>query len=175
MSSIDFPAVSVNFPCFSFFVRTSMELKSTPLADRTSLPDISIPKDHDLANPPHIPSQDEHDPDDTHQDSDSDTTATNSSDEFDWDEEDDAKSIVKTDIIKAKRGRALWMMFMKLARPVRVLIIGILGTGILIAPLFVSSHLCSPLTLLTTELCRWFIFAFNTALFEPKCTHGRCG
>jgi hypothetical protein len=67
--------------------------------------------------------------------SDSDTTATNSSDEFDWSEEDD--EVVKDDLKKAKRGRALWMAFLKLSKLLRVLVIGVLGAGILITPLLV--------------------------------------
>jgi hypothetical protein len=49
---------------------------------------------------------------------DSDSTATNSSDEFDWDAADgDEQSIHQEK--KAKRGRRVWLAFMKLARPVR--------------------------------------------------------
>lgn len=62
-------------------------------------------------------------------------TATNSSDEFDWDyggeegEEDEN--------LKAKRGRRLWLAFLKLARPIRALLVGLLGVIILIIPLLV--------------------------------------
>jgi hypothetical protein len=78
--------------------------------------------------PPHVPPQiDSH--------TDSDTTATNSSDEFDWDEDEDVKA--ETEGVKAKRGRALWMAFMKLARAIRVLLIGMLGAAIFITPLLV--------------------------------------
>ncbi|CAE6403951.1 unnamed protein product [Rhizoctonia solani] len=67
---------------------------------------------------------------------DSDSTATNSSDEFDWDAADaDDQSIHHTK--KAKRGRRLWLAFLKLARPVRTTIIALIGGGILIAPLLV--------------------------------------
>ncbi|KAH7931249.1 hypothetical protein BV22DRAFT_1027481 [Leucogyrophana mollusca] len=72
------------------------------------------------------------------QDYDSDTTATNSSDEFDWDQEDESVDAAEIhDIKKAKRGRAIWLAFMKLARPVRTLLVAILGVGILITPLLV--------------------------------------
>ena len=65
----------------------------------------------------------------------SDITSTNSSDEFNWDEDEEAAKA--TQDMKAKRGRALYLAFMKLARPFRVLIVGLLGVGILITPLLV--------------------------------------
>ena len=48
----------------------------------------------------------------------SDSTATNSSDEFDWDAADGDEQSIHHEK-KAKRGRRLWLGFMKLARPVR--------------------------------------------------------
>jgi hypothetical protein len=69
-------------------------------------------------------------------DSDSDTTATNDSDEFNWDDEDEPEE-KRAKQPKAKRGRALYLAIMKLARPVRITLIGILGAGILITPLIV--------------------------------------
>jgi len=67
---------------------------------------------------------------------DSDSTDTNSSDEFNWDEDEDARS-EHHHKMKAKRGRAVYLCCMRLARPVRVMFICILGAGILIAPLLV--------------------------------------
>lgn len=53
---------------------------------------------------------------------DSDSTATNSSDEFDWDAADgDEQSIHHAK--KAKRGRRLWLAFLKLARPIRYVLL----------------------------------------------------
>ncbi|KAI0065583.1 hypothetical protein BV25DRAFT_1708104 [Artomyces pyxidatus] len=70
--------------------------------------------------------------------SDSDTTATNTDDEFDWEEDEEAQDApAPTEGLKAKRGRRLYLGFMKLARPVRTLIVGILGGGVLIAPLLI--------------------------------------
>ncbi|CCO37443.1 hypothetical protein BN14_11599 [Rhizoctonia solani AG-1 IB] len=67
---------------------------------------------------------------------DSDSTATNSSDEFDWDAADgDDQSVHHAK--KAKRGRRLWLAFLKLARPIRTTIIALIGGGILITPLLV--------------------------------------
>lgn len=68
---------------------------------------------------------------------DSESTSTNSSDEFDWDEEEPSAVEGTYERMKARRGRALWLAFMKLARPVRTLLVGIVGTAILITPLLV--------------------------------------
>ena len=75
--------------------------------------------------------------------SDSDSSPTGSSDEFDWDkEEDDASAKARNDhTVKAKRGRAAYLAFMKLARPLRVTLLCILGGGILITPLLVVHFL----------------------------------
>lgn len=71
-----------------------------------------------------------------HEDSLSDT-ATNSSDEF-WDgaaKEDGAR--VPTEKTRAKRGRRVYLLFMRLYRPIRVLLVAVLGAGILITPFLV--------------------------------------
>ncbi|KAJ7188741.1 Mechanosensitive ion channel-domain-containing protein [Mycena filopes] len=70
-------------------------------------------------------------------DHDSDTTATDSSDEFDWDEDDEETRNAESATPRAKRGRALWLAFMKLARPIRQTLGGIIGCAILISPLLV--------------------------------------
>ncbi|KZV64399.1 hypothetical protein PENSPDRAFT_588423 [Peniophora sp. CONT] len=66
-------------------------------------------------------------------------TATDTDDEFDWDAEDeDAKSgHVNRAGAKAKRGRRLYLLFMKLSRPVRTFIVGVLGGGLCIAPFLI--------------------------------------
>ena len=69
--------------------------------------------------------------------SDTDDTATDSEDEFDWDAEDDAKSAHVAASVKAKRGRLLYRAFLKLPKIIRVLLVGIIGAGILITPLLV--------------------------------------
>ncbi|KDR75368.1 hypothetical protein GALMADRAFT_98777 [Galerina marginata CBS 339.88] len=66
----------------------------------------------------------------------SDTTATGSSDEFNW-FEDDNPNTGSSEPVRAKRGRRLWLAFMKLARPVRVLLISILGASVFVTPLIV--------------------------------------
>ena len=73
---------------------------------------------------------------------DSDSSLTGSSDEFDWDEEDDSSTEARNDpTVKAKRGRAAYLAFMKLARPLRVTLLCILGGGILITPLLIVHFL----------------------------------
>ncbi|KAG8692515.1 hypothetical protein FRC09_011152, partial [Ceratobasidium sp. 395] len=67
---------------------------------------------------------------------DSDSTATNSSDEFDWDAADGDEQSIHHEK-KAKRGRRVWLGFMKLARPLRTTIIAVLGAGIFVTPLIV--------------------------------------
>ncbi|PBK65947.1 hypothetical protein ARMSODRAFT_960864 [Armillaria solidipes] len=99
-----------------------------------------MPKQHDFA--PHLvyplPHADGINRDEIMNDSDaaSDTTATNTSDEFDWDENEEAVEKNQTEV-RARRGRAIYVAFMKLARPIRALLIGVLGAGILITPLLV--------------------------------------
>lgn len=74
----------------------------------------------------------------------SDETATDSADEFDWDAEEDTMSAHREtggrraeDEVKARRGKVVWRLFMKLSRTVRTLIVGALGAGLLITPLII--------------------------------------
>ncbi|KAK0440944.1 Mechanosensitive ion channel-domain-containing protein [Desarmillaria tabescens] len=101
---------------------------------------LKTPKQHDFAPQPvyPLPHTDDINRDEIVNDSEaaSDTTATNTSDEFDWDENEEAVEKNQTEV-RARRGRAIYVAFMKLARPVRALLIGILGAGILITPLLV--------------------------------------
>jgi hypothetical protein len=67
---------------------------------------------------------------------------TGSSDEFDWDEEDGASATIHNGHeVKAKRGRAAYLAFMKLARPLRVTLLCIIVGGVLIAPLLIVHFL----------------------------------
>lgn len=68
---------------------------------------------------------------------DTDSTATNSSDEFDWFEDEEAKTDKARLQVGAKRGRRLWLAFVKLARPVRVFLVSIIGVAISVTPLLV--------------------------------------
>ncbi|KAF5351593.1 hypothetical protein D9758_007168 [Tetrapyrgos nigripes] len=83
--------------------------------DKARPPQLSLPKEHDYAPRPDVsPGPSTRDQTPT-EDTDSDT-ATNTSDEFDWDEEEEVKEGQKE--LGAKRGRALYMAFMRLARHV---------------------------------------------------------
>lgn len=76
----------------------------------------------------------------SHPDSETESDATESDEEFDWEAEDDARSNKDDSIANAsnvRRGRAVWRAFMKLSRLLRTLIIAVLGIGILITPLLV--------------------------------------
>ncbi|TFK44543.1 Mechanosensitive ion channel-domain-containing protein [Crucibulum laeve] len=99
-------------------------------------PPIVIPKEQDYA-PRIVPLESRPPtPQRIDDDSDSDTTATNSSDEFDWDEDEDKKDAAQ-ERVKAKRLRRLWLGFMQLARPVRVLLVSTIGVAFFITPLLV--------------------------------------
>ncbi|KAK7030742.1 calcium channel [Favolaschia claudopus] len=72
------------------------------------------------------------------EDSSGDETVTDSDSDFDWDEDEEGRHKNAEAIgHRAKRGRAIWGAFMKLARPIRTFVIGVLGSGILIVPLIV--------------------------------------
>lgn len=67
-------------------------------------------------------------------------TATNSSDEF-WDDAaKEAGDLKPSDDTRAKRGRRLYLAFMKLYRPIRVFIVAVLGAGILITPFLIFRY-----------------------------------
>ena len=66
-------------------------------------------------------------------------TATNSSDEFDWEAEDETPDVKDLETKrKTRRGRKVYGLFMRLARPVRTLLVAVLGAGIFITPLLVT-------------------------------------
>ncbi|KAI9574687.1 Mechanosensitive ion channel-domain-containing protein [Boletus coccyginus] len=64
-------------------------------------------------------------------------TSTNTSDEFDWDEEPSDLEEETRRSKHARRGRALWLACMKLTRPVRTLLVAVIGTAFFITPLLV--------------------------------------
>ena len=64
-------------------------------------------------------------------------TSTNTSDGFDWDEEPEGAEEETHQGKHARRGRALWLAFMRLTRLVRTLLVGFIGAAILITPLLV--------------------------------------
>ncbi|KAG8959884.1 hypothetical protein FRC05_007222 [Tulasnella sp. 425] len=65
---------------------------------------------------------------------DTDTEATCSSDESNWSDDEDAKSRKVAAEKKARRGRAVWLAFKKLARPVRTFLLAVIFGGIFVTP-----------------------------------------
>ena len=113
-------------------------------SEEIPLPRLTSPKPRDYAAAKHTDDLPEVDRDRLtnvtridHDDTASDLM-TESEDEFDWDAEDDALSMHRKDpLTRVRRGRAVWLAFMKLSRTVRTLIVGAIGVGILITPLLV--------------------------------------
>lgn len=84
-------------------------------------------------------------------------TATNSSDEF-WDDAAKEAGYVKSlDETRAKRGRRLYLAFMRLYPPIRVLLVAVLGSGILITP-FLVFRLSFPHTVASPHVVAWSIW-----------------
>lgn len=77
---------------------------------------------------------------------DTDTDDTCSSDEFNWSDDEDAKSRRVAAEKKAKRGRAIWLAFKKLAPPVRTFLLAVIFGGIFVTPalLFIFVFRSSP-------------------------------
>ncbi|KAG8985641.1 hypothetical protein FRB90_004562, partial [Tulasnella sp. 427] len=67
-------------------------------------------------------------------DDNTDSEATCSEDEFDWSEDEDAQSRKLVAEAKARRGRAVWLAFKKLARPVRTFLLAVIFGGIFVTP-----------------------------------------
>ncbi|KAG8944251.1 hypothetical protein FRC00_010683, partial [Tulasnella sp. 408] len=77
----------------------------------------------------------------THKNAESEATATDtdsddtcSSDEFNWSDDEDAQSRKVAAEKKARRGRAVWLAFKKLARPVRTFLLAVIFGGIFVTP-----------------------------------------
>ncbi|KAJ3517249.1 hypothetical protein NMY22_g14005 [Coprinellus aureogranulatus] len=99
-------------------------------------------------------------------DSGSDTDGTNETaldEDFDWDRDDESQ-VVKTEI-KAKRGRAIWLAFMKLSRPFRVFLIAFLGVAILVTPLIIVNvrFRASPVKIHVHVWSLWFTINWATS------------
>ncbi|KAG6336681.1 hypothetical protein ID866_2388 [Astraeus odoratus] len=95
---------------------------------------------------------------DTMHDVDSDSSETNTSDEFDWDEEEPSGAEENREGIKARRGRALYLAFMKLARPVRTLLVGVVGAAFFITPLLVVDLRFSGSSAVRSEVRTWSLW-----------------
>jgi hypothetical protein len=84
-------------------------------------------------------------------------TATNSSDEFWEDAAKEAGGLKRLDETRAKRGRRLYLAFMRLYRPIRVLFVAVLGAGILITP-FLIFRLSFPHSVARPHVVAWSIW-----------------
>lgn len=124
---------------------------------------LAIPtKEYDFALQP--PARVTTPPTEQTQQYDSDTTATNSSDEFDEEDEDEEKED-PAELVKARRIRWLWLSFMKLSRPLRVLLVGSIGVAILITPLLVVNIRFreNPVRLQVHVWSLWFTIIWSAA------------
>lgn len=70
-------------------------------------------------------------------------SSADETDDFDWDTDDDEESDDEAggpanNKIRAKRGRKVYLFCMRLARPIRILLLGFFLTALLIVPLLVS-------------------------------------
>jgi hypothetical protein len=82
---------------------------------------------------------------------DTDGGSSDTDSDFDWDAEDDEERKVPDAPAKeARRGRRIYLLFQRLARPIRILVVAIVGSGILITPFLVT----------------WFHFRSRRAVFE---------
>jgi hypothetical protein len=97
---------------------------------------------------------------------DTDSTATNSSDEFDWSEDEEAKADKAQLQVRAKRGRRLWLAFVKLAVPVRVVLVSFIGVAISITPLLVVNF-CFPDNPAKTQVHVWSLWF--TIIWAASC------
>ncbi|PWN42555.1 hypothetical protein IE81DRAFT_323312 [Ceraceosorus guamensis] len=70
-----------------------------------------------------------------------DESSDDETDDFNWSsDEDDPDTVVEADgtkRIRAKRGRRIYMFLMNLARPIRIMILGLLGSAIALVPFIV--------------------------------------
>ncbi|PWN28445.1 hypothetical protein BDZ90DRAFT_231426 [Jaminaea rosea] len=66
-------------------------------------------------------------------------SSADETDDFDWDTSDDEEEEAQVNAkLRAKRGRKVYLFCMRLARPVRVLLMGAFVTALFLVPLFVS-------------------------------------
>jgi hypothetical protein len=105
-----------------------------PTSDNTE----ALPKTVNFADTSNLTTL--HDPHDLRHEESSSDTATNSSDEF-WDGAAKEDGVLKpSEEIRARRGRRLYLFLMRLYRPIRVLLVAVLGAGVLITPFLVFRY-----------------------------------
>lgn len=85
-----------------------------------------------------------------------DSFSTNSSDEF-WQGAAKEAGEIKAKSTRAKRGRWLYLLFLRLYRPFRVLLVAIFGGAILIAPYLVV-HFAFPNSVVRPHVAAWSIW-----------------
>ncbi|KAF8315392.1 hypothetical protein DL93DRAFT_2057318 [Clavulina sp. PMI_390] len=85
----------------------------------------------------------------------SDSTPTNSEDEFDWEAEED--DLRKPEIKKATRIRRLWLLYSRLSRGIRLLLVGVLGAALLLAP-YIVFHLRFSKNVAYSHVATWSIW-----------------
>ncbi|EIN06056.1 hypothetical protein PUNSTDRAFT_136850 [Punctularia strigosozonata HHB-11173 SS5] len=106
--------------------------------EEVPLSNLADPRGHDYADVDTTLRNDPRDHAEHLDGSDTGTDSDTDDDEFDWEADEDSLSVQKQKThMKARRGRALWNAFLRLARPLRVTLVGMLGAGALIAPLLV--------------------------------------
>jgi hypothetical protein len=110
----------------------------------------------------HKLAQEEGDSPDSSSDSDG-TIETIDDEDFDWDRDDESPDHKAE--IQAKRGRAIWLAFMKLSRPIRVFLVAFLGVSILITPLIIVNvrFRSSPVHIHVHVWSLWFTINWATS------------
>ncbi|KAF8527279.1 Mechanosensitive ion channel-domain-containing protein [Gautieria morchelliformis] len=140
-----------------------MEEQLTPHTESSMKPttgNAALLKAIDYADTSHLsPLHDLHEVKVQHEDSQTSLsdTATNSSDEF-WDDAAKEAGVLKPlDEARAKRGRRLYLAFMRLYRPIRVLFVAVLGASILITP-FLIFRFSFPHSVARPHVVAWSIW-----------------
>lgn len=68
-------------------------------------------------------------------------TSGDDTEDFDWDTDEEERQSLSDKgpkkIVRAKRGRKVWLWMMQLARPIRIFLFGLLGTAIALVPFIV--------------------------------------
>ncbi|KAJ9476069.1 Small-conductance mechanosensitive channel protein [Pseudozyma hubeiensis] len=115
------------------------------LVERMQRPNkIGLPAQHDLFEPPHAPFASADVLNNRHSRASSIVSSADESEDFDWDtssdDDDDAdeKRVRKgAKITRAKRGRKVYLACLRLARPVRIFLVALIGSAICLVPFIV--------------------------------------
>ncbi|GAC97926.1 small-conductance mechanosensitive channel protein [Pseudozyma hubeiensis SY62] len=115
------------------------------LVERIQRPNkIGLPAQHDLFEPPHAPFASTDGLKNRHSRASSVASSADDSEDFDWDtssdDDDDAdqkRGGKGAKITRAKRGRKVYLACLRLARPVRIFLVALIGTAICLVPFIV--------------------------------------